>query len=186
MSVYHPQLLPDLIIYQNTITRFANQYIFAAWSSYDRLFRYQIANDPTRSWAVLDDTLYNLYVRGATLRIQCYICHTFGHIASQCPTRPSSNFRQSYTSPGTYSTGRSADTSQRFEMPRAQPFRPPFRAPQRTSSTFTGPRPRNFCRFYNDNDQCNIPSCRFLHKCQYCLQDHPHTACPSKPHHGSQ
>ena len=46
MSFYHPTRVPELIMYQSIIVRFACQYTFASWYTYDKLFRYQMANHP--------------------------------------------------------------------------------------------------------------------------------------------
>ena len=66
--LYHPHRMSQFIAYQATITRFVSQYIFSAWHTYDRLFRYTMANDLSLSWGLVNDDLFNRYLRGASLR----------------------------------------------------------------------------------------------------------------------
>ena len=86
-TIFHPHRLHELLRYQSTICDFVSQYNFAAWSQYDRMFRYQMAYNHGLSWHRIDDDLYNRYVRGATLLNLCYLCRSFGHFASACPNR---------------------------------------------------------------------------------------------------
>ena len=64
MSFYHPTRVPELIMYQSIIVRFACQYTFASWYTYDKLFRYHMANHPMMSWSQVADDLFNRYLRG--------------------------------------------------------------------------------------------------------------------------
>ena len=86
LLVSSPELSSDLWQYQSLITRFASQYVFSAWYTYDQLFRYQMANNPRLSWATFDDNLFNMNIRGATLRPLCFSCHQYGHLSGQCPS----------------------------------------------------------------------------------------------------
>ena len=54
MTFYHPHLIVPLIRYQSTITKFASQYDFSPWVTYDKLFRYQIANNQMLTWDRVD------------------------------------------------------------------------------------------------------------------------------------
>ena len=143
----HPHLFHDLMRYQSLITRFACQYSFSAWYTYDQLFRYHIANDINLSWASVDDDLYNRYIRGGTLRPICYSCRQYGHLAANCPTR-------SHLSPST----------------RQQPFLAPQRQPTHSSQHPT-------CRFFNQNEDCRIANCRFPHECRICYGNHSASKC---------
>ena len=119
MSFYHPMRVPELIRYQSLITNFACQYQFSSWSTYDQLFRYHMANDPSLSWADVHDDLFNRYLRGAPLRTMCYSCRNFGHITSNCPLRPNRPV-----------AGASNFPPQSMQSSTFQ--QPPFRAPQRS------------------------------------------------------
>ena len=79
MAFYHPTQVTDLIHYQSVFTRFASQYTFSVCFAYHRLFRHAMANNPTLSWARVDDDLFNRYLRGAPLRTICFSCHNYGH-----------------------------------------------------------------------------------------------------------
>lgn len=48
--LFFPQRIQELIRYQALITDFASQYIFSAWSQYDRMFRYQLTFNQELSW----------------------------------------------------------------------------------------------------------------------------------------
>ena len=85
--IFWPHRVSELVRYQATICDFANQFTFAAWSGYDRMFRYRMATDQSLSWSRVDDDLYNRYLRGASLQTLCYVCRNFGHLANTCPLR---------------------------------------------------------------------------------------------------
>ena len=89
--IFWPHRVSELIRYQAMICDFANQFTFAAWSGYDRMFRYRMANDQSLSWSRVDDVLYNRYLRGSSLQVLCYNCRNFGHLSSSCPLRVGSD-----------------------------------------------------------------------------------------------
>ena len=159
MSYYHPQCISDLLWYQSTITSFASQYSFSAWYTYEQLFRYHMANDHTLSWGTVDNELFNRFLRGASLRANCFSCRNYGHIASNCPLRSSAS--------GSSST----ENFQQTQML-------PFRAPQR-NQFFRDNRctQRLTCRFFNNNGQCTSTNCQFEHVCQGCFGPHPQFKC---------
>ena len=154
MAFYHPESLPDLIMYQSIITRFASQYAFSAWSVYDRLFRYRAASDPATSWAEVDDTLFNLYVRGGALRAKCFRCSQYGHLANNCPKPPSNSHSSGSASSHTHNTTAVYVRGASNYSPSANP---PFRAPQQPSSA----NRRLTCRYFNSDQGCRIHQCPF-------------------------
>ena len=127
MAVYRPHLLIPLLRYQALITKLATQYTFPGWSTYDRLFRLQLVNDHTLSWNRMDDDLFNQYVKGSSLRPNCFSCHNYGHFSTNCPLRP---HRSSFPDPGQSSTSNAVDLTVYNNML-------PFRAPSATISTAT-------------------------------------------------
>ena len=163
--LYHPHRMSQLIAYQATITRFASQYIFSAWHTYDRLFRYTMANDLSLSWGLVNDDLFNRYLRGASLRPVCFSCRNYGHLANNCPARSNSNIPTA--------TQISAIPPVTAHLTTQLP---PFRAPQRTSNPPSGPT----CRFFNAGRQCSYHDCKYPHKCRTCYGDHPQSSCPSR------
>ena len=142
--VFWPQRMSELLRYQATICDFANQFTFAAWSGYDRMFRYSMASDPSLSWSRVDDDLYNHYLRDASLQVLCYNCHTFGHLASSCPLR--------------VGTG-SSEGSQPFRAPQRSTDINTRRASAASQNTASG-RPQRYCHFFN-NHECNNRACSF-------------------------
>ena len=156
--LFFPQRIHELIRYQALITDFASQYTFSAWSLYDRTFRYQLAFNQELSWHIVDDDLYNRYLRGSTTQNVCYNCRSFGHFSSACPAR-------------TGIQGSLGESS--------QPFRS---SQQRVGTPANGPEFRNTrtCHFYNNNGQCNSEKCRFLHECRVCHGAHPGFQCPKR------
>ena len=178
MIVYHPHLVSQLIHYQATITRFVTQYSFTAVLTYDRLFRYSIANKQLARWDVVDDNLFNLYLRGAppattTARGSCYTCHGVGHFSSTCPQRGSTSIASATTTSG----------QPPFRAP--QPPPPPFHGTQhqhRHSTTAAAtPWEQRVCFFYNKRGRCDKQTCQFMHRCQLCTGPHAAVACPRKP-----
>ena len=118
--IFHPHLTTQLMYYQSLICQFASQYTFAAWSTYDRLFRYQLTHNPGLGWDRLDDDLFNRYIQGGPLQMLCYSCRNFGHMASSCPRRNVAAGGSSLTSASTFTGYVSSSQS-------------PFRAHQRTT-----------------------------------------------------
>ena len=110
--------------------------------TYDRLFRYYISNKQLVRWDVINDNLFNLYVRCAPKSL-CYTCCTYGHISSNCPQQKGQNSHNSYIPTSVSATGVSG---KREELP--------FRATQRQPSMGGVARMRT-CFFYNNRrGQC--------------------------------
>ena len=124
VMIFHPHLTTQLMYYQSLICQFASQYIFATWSTYDRLFRYQLAHNPGLGWDCLDDDLIH-----GRYQMLCYSCRNFGHMASSFPRRNVAAGGSSLTSASTFTGSVSSSQS-------------PFRAPQRTTQNPA-------CHFFN-------------------------------------
>ena len=62
---YRPHLVPQLLSYQDTITRLATTYHTQYWLAYDAAFRQKMANNPFLRWDVEDISLFNSYLRAA-------------------------------------------------------------------------------------------------------------------------
>ena len=160
MTYFFPHLTGQLLQYQATVTRFASQYSFDAWSTYDRLFRLSIGNNQIFRWDHIDDNLFNFYLRTSRERnvvttsnstvTTCYSCNQLGHYANACPSRNKSR-----------ASGSSRHSS------------PPFRAPQRVHS----------CHIYNNRGQCDKPNCRYAHICAICQGPHAKAKCPGTRGH---
>ena len=58
------------------------------------MFRFRMPQDPSLSWSLTDDDLYNRFLRHAPLQTLCYNCRSFGHYASSCPLRAGSQGRE--------------------------------------------------------------------------------------------
>ena len=167
MIFYHPTRVTELIHYQSVFTRFASQYSFSACFAYDRLFRHSMANNPSLSWARVDDDLFNRFLRGAPLRTQCFSCRNYGHMATNCPLR--NNAPQS---PATRSPI-SAPTN-------PQVSNQPFRAPQTGTHQSRFHQSRQTCRYFNQGQCTYSVNCQYAHKCRNCFGDHPQSNCPSR------
>ena len=163
MAYFHPTRLSELIAYQSMITRYACQYSFSAWFTYDRLFRHTMANNPALSWAQSNDNLFNRYLQGAPLCTLCYSCRNYGHMSTNCPLRPTSS-----ASPRQQPTNQSNSPT---ILARQQP---PFRAPQIRSAPPS--QPRLTCRYFNAG-QCSSSYCQFPHHCRSCYGNHPQIHC---------
>ena len=167
---FFPGLAGGLLAYQSQITIYANRYEFTAWSTYDKLFRQNMANiHPHSQWSEVDRHLFDEVLLCAPVLAVCYTCREVGHYHSSCPSRMQSGIG--------------------FQNQ-------PFLAPQRTgsSSRSTQPHPRVLtntihrpssthqppvCRYFNTGS-CTFHSCTFTHQCSICKGPHPATKCNSK------
>lgn len=194
MMNFFPHLASQMVTYQAFIIQFANQYAFPAVYAYDQLHRVEIANDPTKSWDVIDDMLFNQTLRGAPAPtstvmdkayasssatvtsgnkysgnrsgVQCFNCGRKGHTAPQC--FQSARFVQQQ--------GQSAGSGGG-----GQQFRNATQ-PNPTRSQSTARAPPKYCFRYNKGALCQM-GCIFLHKCDSCNGDHPFYLCPQRPPH---
>ena len=149
-----------------------------SWLNYDNAFRQKLAVDRSRSWASVDEELFNAHLRvaGTTSnyphrnvlnlgsRGACYTCGGLGHFAQQCPSRAGG----SVAPPAPPAP---------FSAPPAPPVVPPFRAPQRGIDTVQ-PRPTatSSCQFFNAG-RCQNAACRFPHVCRICRGPHAAFQC---------
>jgi len=164
-TFFHPHRVQELIRYQAIICDFANQYTFSAWSTYDRMFRYQVASNLELSWSKIDDDLYNRYVRGAATLNVCFVCRGFGHFADSCPNRagaPVPEVPQPFRAPQSFQRG------QQFSQRSGQ-----------SASWSESPSIRT-CFYFNNNGQCSNDRCRYAHQCRFCFGAHPGSQCPKR------
>ena len=167
MAFYHPTQVTDLIHYQSVFTRFASQYTFSACFAYDRLFRHAMANNPTLSWARVDDDLFTRYLRGAPLRTICFSCHNYGHMSTNCPLR--NPVRQPTAATSINHTDLVATSPHNLQVSNQ-----PFRAPQTAIH-----RSRQTCRYFNYG-QCTFSGCQYAHQCRNCFGNHPQSRCTAR------
>lgn len=167
-TYFYPHLSSPMLCYQTYICKYAAQYEFSAWSTYDIMFRQALANDPQMSWDRVDNELFNSYIQsGQLLRSVCYTCRRPGHLTSNCPQRQVTHRSSSNTN--NYPTNNHPANS--------NPAPQPFRAPQRpmlpsTSNIRT-------CVHFN-NRGCTNPRCTYAHQCNICSDHHPATHCPKR------
>ena len=166
---FFPGFAGLLLAYQSQMTIYANRYEFSAWSTYDKLFRQNMANlHPNSPWSEVDRHLFDEVLLCAPVLAVCHTCREPGHYDSACPYRTSS---QVGGGAGSTAQPRPSSTSQ-----------PPFLAPQRAAQPpVRGPRPNTSpCRFFNAGS-CTFRGCRFPHVCTSCRGSHPVSQCPSRP-----
>ena len=189
-----PDKAPGVFAYIAQITRYSTRYPLKAVLSYDKKFRMRIAqNHPASFWGVVDDISFDEYLGGriipsssanpaapsARADLSCFRCGILGHLASACPSAPTS----------AQSSVHSTATSHSPAPP------PPFRAPQRWPSAqrptapwqaggFRTPRPSSFtftaqrtatpatgsiiCHAFSNYGSCSRPHCNYAHVCATC------------------
>jgi hypothetical protein len=170
---FFPGFAGLLLAYQSQLTIYASRYEFSAWSTYDKLFRQNMANlHPNSPWSEVDRHLFDEVLLCAPVLAVCHTCREPGHYNSACPYRSSASH-----------TGGAVSTAQR---PVTQ-SQPPFLAPQRAAHPPTQPPVRgpfrantSPCRFFNAGT-CNFRTCRFPHICTTCRGSHPASQCPNRP-----
>lgn len=150
MVCFLPNLVHQMMMYQTVITQFASQYAFSSVYEYDQLHRMQLANNPTSfRWDVVDDTLFNMYLRGAQPSTsftkslpsrlgRCFKCQGSGHFAAQCLNK---------------STGPAVSPTQFRNVP---------------SKSWPPDRPA--CFAFNKALPCR-PNCSFTHCCHLCQKN---------------
>ena len=149
MIQFFPHLTNQLVIYQSYIALFATQYAFTYVYAFDQVHRLNLTNDFSRRWDVIDDIVFNSYLKGAPGLVNvsqqgavmgnyCYICKLKGHFAYNCPQKANQN------------------------------------SPPRNVRRGGGGPP---CYRYNKGAHCNN-SCSFSHVCDTCNKEHPSTRCP--------
>ena len=88
-SYFYPSQIPSLLVYQDFIIRAASQYNFARVKSYDKHFRMRLSINPSASWEVMDEQLFNQILRGSSgpSSYACYACGENSHSYSDCPKK---------------------------------------------------------------------------------------------------
>ena len=168
LTHFRPYLLPQLIRYQQVITRHARTYPRASWLAYESACRRLLANNPTMSWDDVVDSseVFNTHLRSSNLlphnirqSVQlppgpsssrsspgqglCFTCGRGGHFSRTCPSKVG----------GSESSGHTSG----------------FRAPQRSST--------GLCFTFNDLGACHVQNCRWGHRCSLCNGGHPRLSC---------
>ena len=77
---YRTHLGSQLVGYQALISRYANEYPFAAWYGYDAAFRQHMAINPMLAWNVVNDELFNVYLRSASVLPSVNVLGTPGQL----------------------------------------------------------------------------------------------------------
>ena len=117
---FFPGFAGLLLAYQSQITIYASRYEFSAWSTYDKLFRQNMANlHPNSPWSVVDRHLFDEVLLCAPVLAVCHVCREPGHYSSSCPHRVSSSHHASA----------SGATPQRPTAPSLPPFLAPSEEP---------------------------------------------------------
>ena len=83
LSLY-PHLAPDLLAYQDQISKYSRRFKSAAWLMYDTAFRFMAATNTNMPWAKGNEQLYNDILKEETLPY-CIHCHMYGHLTLACP-----------------------------------------------------------------------------------------------------
>ena len=148
MVHFHPELAPELLVYQESICTFQRLYPPSAWLKYDAAFRMNNATNKALSWARNDEYAFNRFIRCPSFDngLRCFICSSPQHMANACPQK---RFRAKQEAPG---------SSQ----------------PSPTHHLSSGSQP--FCKYFN-TARCTNQNCRFTHKCRNCQGNHPAFSC---------
>ena len=145
-----------LMIYARLVLDLARKHGGRGWLDYDRVFRQQIAANPSLfSWGDLNPSLMAYTPDGSQNRgTWCSLCQEADHGVGECALL--------VLEPTPNSTPKMVPT--RFQRSRA-----PYRQEPSTE----------ICRRYN-RGLCNNPLCRYRHACKYCHKDHPGLSCPNR------
>ena len=149
MVHFHPELAPELLVYQESICTYQRLYPASAWLKYDAAFRMNNATNKALSWSRHDEYAFNRFIRCPTVESspRCFICSSPQHLANTCPQK-------------------------RFRVKQEAPASPQFSPRQSSSSS------PSFCKYFNIA-RCTNQNCRFAHKCRNCQGNHPAFSCRS-------
>ena len=149
MVHFHPELAPELLVYQESICTYQRLYPASAWLKYDAAFRMNNATNGALSWSRHDEYAFNRFIRCPTVESspRCFICSSPQHLANTCPQK-------------------------RFRVKQEAPASPQFSPRQSSSSS------PSFCKYFNIA-RCTNQNCRFAHKCRNCQGNHPAFSCRS-------
>ena len=98
-----PGRIPDLLAYETLIIEAHMEYSGDAWLGYDRWFRQCAATGYTKSWAIIDPTLWNLAFSGKARATRCKFCFSLSHGSSDCAWSTDQPTSCSSTSSSTFS-----------------------------------------------------------------------------------
>ena len=175
---FFPHQTQALMKYQNSIIRFSSQYSFSRVYAYDRNFRSRISLDPTAAWDLIDENLFNQYLRGAPgpSSYSCYSCGSNSHAYKDCPQVTVSSAPS--TSSSSHTTTRASSHTSTRPSPLLQN---PTQNHASTNSDNSGHRPAHgVCYNFNNNPVCSRGnSCPFAHICWHCGGDHKGSNCSS-------
>lgn len=151
-----PAAVNELLAYQLTIIKSAQQYDGLQWRAYDTHFRISAAATGNRQWSRLDTDLYTRFFTGrAKLVSACSLCDSTTHSASDCPKK-----------------SRKRDQGGNFKSS-------PLPSAKRRKW------PADVCAEFNTRGSCAFGArCKFRHACGVCSSDHPAKSCTagsSKP-----
>jgi len=145
-----PEVTTELISYQLTIIKAAQQYDGLQWRAYDTHYRINAAATGLRHWSKLDTDLYTRFFTGRARAIACCsICDSTMHQAPDCPRRPRKR------------EGGKAPLS---PSPLAFKKRRQWAA--------------DVCAEFNAKGSCSFKErCKFKHLCGECGEQHPARSC---------
>ena len=84
-----PAYTVQMMAYQPTILKAAQQYDGLQWWTYDTLFRVAAAATGKRDWSHLDINLYTRFFTGRAKQVEaCKLCDSTAHLAASCPLAP--------------------------------------------------------------------------------------------------
>ena len=137
------ELTRQMLAYARLIIREALRHGGSGWAEYDRVFRRQVAINPTLSWNTLEPSLQAATILGqrSSEGVLCTICQECDHTANLCALAPLQQQLQSHP-PVAMSTAS---------------YRPP-----RRPETF-----QRICVSWNKGT-CPRPQCTFCHICATC------------------
>lgn len=154
-----PEKMPEMLAYLTTISKASTKYRWPSWLIYDHNFRSEAAGDPSRSWAVVDPSLYSQAFVNMSISEDnwCTRCHSLDHATYRCPLRP---------------TGMGARKRQWANF---TPSYPPAKKQEREPGA-----KREICKKYNRyGGDCRYgDTFKHLHACSRCKEEgHPCTEC---------
>ena len=176
MAVYHAELVPKLINYQNRISRLFTIHPFSNVVDYDAQFRQRLAINPFMSWDRVDEETFSTTLRKGgdsfaesrtsfgsnrqSSEVSCYKCRGIGHYARQCPS---------------YGTNRTPSGM----IPQRRPYRPGFN-PTSFRKPTNDAKSDEVCVYYNSSYCREGDSCKRVHRCLICASpSHGSHACPA-------
>ena len=147
----------SMLAYSRLLIREALRHGGSGWMEYDRVFRRQLAINPTMPWNTLEPSLQAATILGQrnSTGMFCSICQECDHTANQCALAPLQQQVRSYIGGGP-------------SIP--SPNRPP-RRPESLA---------RICVSWNKG-RCTVSGCSYRHICAGCHRDHKARVCPELP-----